>query len=200
MKGKMGFTISIILVMLGIITALIPNIPEILNRFDDKIMLSVLGALLAYVGLALGLLVKLRERRLKALKKGKQVFLMYSAQEKEKVGHIASELIAKGFDVWFDFNNILPGQIVEKQINAALESSAAVVLFISNAEIDSHIKKELEVYLRRVNVKDESFIPIVPVIIGEVAPPDMFKNVMCVNYDDKELMNKLASSLHSILG
>lgn len=200
MKGKMGFTISICLVMLGLITALIPNIPEILNRFDDKMMLSVLGALLAYVGVALGVLVKLRERRLKAVKKGKQVFLMYSAQEKEKVGHVASELIAKGFDVWFDANNILPGQIVEKQINSALESSAAIVLFISNAEIDSHIKKELEVYLRRVNVKDESFIPVVPVIIGEVTPPEMFKNVMCVNYDDKELMNKIANSLHSILG
>ncbi|ELE62703.1 toll/interleukin-1 receptor domain-containing protein [Escherichia coli] len=200
MKKNTLYIISIALAVVGFLMALIPRLPYLFQGVNDEIIISVIGLSFAYSGLSLIVLMKLRERRLKAVKKGKQIFLMYPVQEKDKARQITCKLNELGFDVWFDENNILPGQIIEKQINQAIDNSAAAILLLSNEDMESYIRKEVEGFLRKATVKDENYVPIIPVIIGDAELPAMLKNIKSVNYEDEKLIDKLNLSLKSILG
>ncbi|WP_420300313.1 toll/interleukin-1 receptor domain-containing protein [Enterobacter sp. BNK-8] len=200
MEKNIRYIISVALIIAGLVVTLIPRIPYFFRGVNDEVVISIIGLSVAYSGLCLILLMKLKERRLKAVKKGKQIFLIYPAQEKSKARQITHKLHELGFEIWFDENSILPGQIVEKQVNEAIDNSAVAILLLSNEDMGLYMKKEVDGFLRKASVKDESYVPIIPVVIGDAELPAALKNIKSVNYDDEKLIDKLNLSLKSILG
>src|SRR3954463_14351466 len=65
-----------------------------------------------------------------------RVFLSYARVDRQQVSVVATALAAEGFDVWWD-PLIEGGAAFSKAISAALEASAAVIVFWSKSSIDS---------------------------------------------------------------
>ncbi|EMW0867821.1 toll/interleukin-1 receptor domain-containing protein [Klebsiella quasipneumoniae] len=124
---------------------------------------------------------------------------MYPDQEKNKARQVAYQLASQGFDIWFDENSILPGQIVEKQVSQAMDNSAVAILLLAHDEMSTFMKKEVDGFLKKATVKDEDYVPVIPVLIGDAVLPEILKDIMYVRFEDDALIDKLKSSLNSIL-
>jgi hypothetical protein len=58
------------------------------------------------------------------------VFLSYSRQDRERVRELYADLKRHGFQIWFDEENLLPGQIWATEIKKAIrEASLVLVVF-----------------------------------------------------------------------
>jgi len=82
-------------------------------------------------------------RKGRELSKIKRVFLSYSYDSKAEARLLAKALTARGMKVWFDENDLQPGDELRSAISSAIESSNAVIALVSN-HVGSHARSELQ--------------------------------------------------------
>lgn len=196
---KLIYIASAICVMFGGLLAIAPNLVDFLNTHNEKTLNYFLSFTIAYVGIAATALVKIRNKRRSRIEKRKKVFLIYSRADIEKVSKVAAELQQQGFDIWFNENDLLPGQIVQKEIQSALRDSVAAIVFFSRSPLSPFAQSEMDYLMKRRSVNDDRFVPILPVVIEEVELPELLKGVIYVRYDDESAIEKLSRSLHILL-
>lgn len=95
-----------------------------------------------------------------------KVFISYSRRDTETVRQIVSQLKAEDIDVWFDTEDIKPGQQWRKQIVEGIDTAEAFVLNLSpDSAASDNVLKEL-------NLAEEALEPFVlPVMLTDTKIP-----------------------------
>ena len=107
-----------------------------------------------------------------------RVFLCHSSQDKPIVRELYQRLNAEGWiDPWLDEEKLLPGQDWDMEIEKAVETADAVVVFLSNGSVtkEGYVQKELRKVLDVADEKAEGTIFVIPVRINEVQIPRRLK-------------------------
>lgn len=116
------------------------------------------------------------------------IFISYSSNDREKVNRLAQELQLKGMKVWFDDEQIIPGDDVIEKIRNGISSSKFYVICLSPSfdkkPPTSWVKREFKMAMLKENREErKSIIPVrikkggsMPVEIGERAYADLTTN------------------------
>jgi hypothetical protein len=103
-------------------------------------------------------------------------FISYSRSDSEFVMRLAGDLKAAGANVWLDQLDILPGQLWDRAVEGALQTSPIMVVVLSPAAVES------------INVMDEvSFAlgkkrTIIPILIQECPIPFRLARIQHVDF------------------
>ena len=114
-----------------------------------------------------------------------RVFLCHSSQDKPIVRELYQQLNAEGWiDPWLDTEKLLPGQDWDIEIEKAVESADAIVVFLSNGSVtnDGYVQKELRKVLDVADEKPEGTIFVIPLRINKVQIPRRLKMWQYVDF------------------
>jgi len=92
------------------------------------------------------------------------IFLSHSSRDKEFVSRLASDLVNRGFPVWFDSWEMEMGDSLYSKIYEGIDSSSALILVMSkNAVKSDWVEKELHgALLKEEELKNRFLLPIKP--------------------------------------
>jgi len=131
-----------------------------------------------------------------------KVFLCHTAHDKPIVRDIYRYLETEGWiDPWLDEEKLLAGLEWGIQIEKAVESSDAVIVFLSSQALtkEGYVQKELRLALDLALYKPESSIFIIPLRLDNSGVPYSLKSYQYIDYfpsDKTEISyKKLLSSL-----
>ncbi|HBT4717390.1 MULTISPECIES: toll/interleukin-1 receptor domain-containing protein [Klebsiella pneumoniae complex] len=192
---KVIYTFSAICIAFAIFIAAAPRVVDFLNTHDSRVLNFLLSFSIGYIGLVSIVALRFWERKKNREAKRNKVFLIYSQEDIDKASVIKHALSNMGYDVWFSHESLLPGHVIERQMQSVLDESGAAVFLASGSGIPHYAKKEIEYILKNRSVKDNRFIPIIPVLIDGGTLPQELDDVVYVKYEDEQLMDKLDKSL-----
>lgn len=116
------------------------------------------------------------------------IFISYSSNDREKVSKLAHELQLKGMKVWFDDEQIIPGDDLIEKIRNGISSSKFYVICLSPSfgkkPPTSWVKREFKMAMLKENREERtSIIPVrikkggsIPEEIGGRAYADLTTN------------------------
>ena len=106
------------------------------------------------------------------------VFLSYASADRHLAKELASGVRRLGLKVWFDQEQIRPGELFINRIEQGLAASNAVVVLLSSSTNTSQwVREEVHVALRMTKERE---LPIIPVIVGETELPGLLANRQAV--------------------
>lgn len=114
-----------------------------------------------------------------------RVFLCHASQDKPAVRDLYQRLLAEPWiDPWLDEENLLPGQDWNLEIEKAVESSDAVLVFVSSVSVakEGYLQKELRRVLSMALEKPEGAIFMIPVRLDDCELPRSIKDRQGVRY------------------
>ena len=114
-----------------------------------------------------------------------RVFLCHTSQDKPIVRGIYQKLATeKWIDAWLDEERLLPGQDWDLEIENAVESSDAILVFLSSTSVskEGYVQKELRQVLDMGQQKPEGVIFIIPVRLDECDSPRSLRNRQYIDY------------------
>ncbi len=114
-----------------------------------------------------------------------RVFLCHSSQDKPVVRKLYQRLSAVGWiDPWLDEEKLLPGQDWDLEIEKAVESADAVIVFLSNNSVskEGYVQKELRKALDIALEKPEETIFIIPIRLDDCELPRRLRTRQYVDY------------------
>jgi hypothetical protein len=128
-----------------------------------------------------------------------KVFLCHASQDKPAVREFYSRLSnLTWIDPWLDESRILPGQDWNLEIEKAVESSDAVIVFLSKNSVgkEGYIQRELRFALDVANEKPEGAIFIIPARLdSEVSSPRRLSSYQWVDLFEKDGYQKVIQAL-----
>jgi guanylate kinase len=112
-----------------------------------------------------------------------RVFLCHASDDKEIVRVLYNKLKFWGIDVWFDEENILPGQDWRLEISKAVYKADVVLICISNNSTtkEGYIQREIKFALDVADEKPEGVIYIIPLRLEECKVPRQLQNIQWVD-------------------
>jgi predicted nucleotide-binding protein len=125
----------------------------------------------------------------------KNVFISYnhSNENIDSIRAVANKLNNMGLKIWFDQNEIKPGDSITKKINDAIDNSSYVIVLVSPKDKDSNwATKELNLAVNKGK-------RIIPVMINNATPSDLphiISDKLAVDISSN--INNLESVYHSI--
>lgn len=90
------------------------------------------------------------------------LFLSHSGEDSENARELAGQLREVGMNVWLDVDNLKPGDLWQKRIEEALQTSTAFLVYVGKSGVKGWVDREVRFALSR-NVKEKDF-PIIPVL------------------------------------
>ncbi len=131
--------------------------PEILEKIDEPSAIFK-----AYFGEK----PSVKKRNLRA-------FLCHSSNDKPQVRKLYRKLSGDNIDVWFDEEDLIPGQDWEYEISKAIDNSDAIIVCLSKASTtkEGFVQKEVRFALDKAEEKPEGTIFIIPVLLEECEVP-----------------------------
>lgn len=131
-----------------------------------------------------------------------RVFLSYASPDRPIVREVYHSLLATGWiDPWLDEENLLPGQDFDLEIEKAVHSTDAVIVFISSNSVprEGYIQRELRYVLDIALEKPEGTIFVIPLRLEEILPPWKLRSWHYVDYflstSESQSFYKLTKSL-----
>jgi len=122
-----------------------------------------------------------------------RVFLCHASQDKPIVRELYQRLTAEGWiDPWLDEEKLLPGHEWDMEIEKAVETADAVIVFLSNNSVtkEGYVQKELRKVLDVADEKPEGTIFIIPVRFDNCLIPSRLKKWQYVDYFPDQNKNK----------
>ena len=87
-----------------------------------------------------------------------QVFLSYAHGDEAFAKSLASELTSRGFSVWRDEEQVLPGDNLHLRIGSALAKSKAMIVLVSPESMSSpYVRSEIDYALGNPNYEGRLF-------------------------------------------
>lgn len=114
-----------------------------------------------------------------------RVFLCHASQDKSAVRDLYQRLKTESWlDPWLDEENILPGQDWNLEIEQAVETADAVIVFLSNNSVskEGFIQRELRYVLDIALEKPEGTIFVVPIRLDNCQPPRPLRSWQYVDF------------------
>jgi hypothetical protein len=102
-----------------------------------------------------------------------RVFLCHATNDKPSVRRLYKKLTDENIRVWFDEENLLPGQDWDAEIQNAVRQSDIVIICLSNKSVtkEGYVQKEIKIALDVADEKPEGTIFIVPIRLEECNVP-----------------------------
>ncbi|MGD0500303.1 MAG: toll/interleukin-1 receptor domain-containing protein [Bryobacteraceae bacterium] len=111
------------------------------------------------------------------------VFVSYSSANRKQAECVVQGLNHSGLKVWFDRNQVSPGDYVWDSINAGLNGSRVIVLLASSASIKSRwVLNELDAAMMR-EIHEKRRV-VIPVLLGRINSADLPPDIRGKNYID----------------
>lgn len=133
------------------------------------------------------------------MSKKSKIFLSYARSDQEPVQQIGTLLREAGLDVWDPEHEILPGSDWTRELKSALDSSEAVVVFISPEAMESRsVSHEIEYALGAKHLSGR----LIPVVLRPTkAAPWILNSLQPIRYENpaktgREIVDLLSQPSH----
>ncbi|MCC6393573.1 MAG: toll/interleukin-1 receptor domain-containing protein [Bryobacterales bacterium] len=115
-------------------------------------------------------------------KRGNKIFLSYAAADRELVQPVAAQLRNAGLEVWDPERDLLPGSEFASEIQQALESSKALLVFLSPKAMESRwVSLEISYALGAEHLSGR----LIPIILRPTkAAPWILESLPQIRYED----------------
>jgi TIR domain len=122
-------------------------------------------------------------------------FASYNHVDSDNVSKIVKELHNKGFDIWMDRFDLLPGDNWSLKISDAVKKSSILLLFIGKGNVSSSWVQQ-EIYLMSQN-KKSAIIPILLDGAETESLPEFIKNRLWIDARDEfdNAIERIATAL-----
>jgi tetratricopeptide (TPR) repeat protein len=126
-----------------------------------------------------------------------RVFLSYDHADIVPVRDLYNVLIREGFDVWFDEESLVPGQVRQLAIETAIRSSDAIIICLSQIAVnrEGFVQKEYKFALDMALEKPEDRIFLIPLRLEECDLPNRLAHLQWVDIFNKNGYEKLIKAL-----
>lgn len=126
-----------------------------------------------------------------------RVFVSYASEDRIAVREVYARLKAQNYEVWFDDENLLPGQDWQVEIRKAVRSAHAIVLCLSKWTVAKagYIQKEIRYALDVADEQPEGAIFLIPVKLEDCEIPDRLRHLQWVNLYDERGWARLVAAL-----
>lgn len=127
----------------------------------------------------------------------KRIFIIYSHKDAAVAIDLAKWLRENGYNPWLDTEEIAPGQRITQEISRGMmESSVAIFLSSQNVEVGSeYLKMEIELALDRLQTKDESYGPIIPIKLDDHPLPEALNGISWIDFRSSDAFERLDKGL-----
>ena len=128
-----------------------------------------------------------------------QVFLCYAHHDKEAVHKLYARLVEHGIHVWFDAENLQPGQNWQHEIRKAILQSHIVLVCLSQEFNKQHgyRHEELKIALEKARLIDDTIF-IIPVRLEKCDMPESLGHLHRVDLFKAGGYKKLISALEKM--
>ena len=129
------------------------------------------------------------------------VFISYSAKDKDIASEIATFLAAENINVWFDEWKVRLGDSLIKEIQAGLKCSHFIFLISRNTETAKFQRREFQSALARY--VQEGSPKIIPILLDDSRPPELLADIKHKKYeggtekDREEIVKSITGKLPS---
>lgn len=125
------------------------------------------------------------------------VFLNYASGDFSKVKRIYEFLKFQKIKVWFDKENLLPGQDWNFEIVNAINKADIILVCISSNSIskEGFVQKEIKQVLNQADEKPDGTIFLIPLRLDNCDVPFWLGRWQWVDYFDPTWQDKLMTSL-----
>jgi hypothetical protein len=116
-----------------------------------------------------------------------KIFLCHANEDKPQVREVYQRLKAEGFEPWLDEEDLIPGQLWDREIRRALRNSDIILIFFSQTSIAKrgYVQREMKLALEAWEEIPEGQIHTIPVRLDACAIPERFKPFQWVDlFDD----------------
>ncbi len=130
-------------------------------------------------------------------KRNLRVFLSYDHADMVPVRELYNVLIQEGFDVWFDEESLVPGQVRQLTIETALRNSDAIIICLSQiaVEREGFIQKEFKFALDKALEIPEDRIFLIPLRLEECNIPNRLAHLQWVDIFNENGYERLVRAL-----
>lgn len=112
-----------------------------------------------------------------------RVYLAYSKEDRTEVRRLYRELKSAGFDTWLDYEQVLPGQEWNLEIEKAVREADVVIVCLSKNSVqkEGYVQREVRYALDVVNQKPEGTIYLIPARLDDCVVPRALRNYQFVD-------------------
>jgi len=109
----------------------------------------------------------------------KPIFLSYAREDKSAVEEITNKLSRDGFKVWFDKEDLLPGDNWKAKIGEAIENAQYILVFLSPRSIakTGYFQKEIKYILEQRDLRPSGQRFIIPILLESCETPREFRDI-----------------------
>lgn len=126
-----------------------------------------------------------------------RIFLCHSSGDKQAVRALYNRLRGDGFDPWLDEQNLVPGQVWDREIIKAVRESDVVLVCLSEKAISKagYVQKEIKHALDVADEQPEGAIFLIPVRLEECDVPQRLSRWQWVNFFEDQGYRRLITAL-----
>lgn len=130
-------------------------------------------------------------------KESLQVFLSYAKEDYPQARRIYDFLTSRDIQVWFDEENLVPGQEWRKEIERAIKIADVVIVCCSDTSVkkDGFIKDEIKIAVDKTNDKADGSYILIPARLDECDVPERLKRWQWADLYTEQGFVKLLQSL-----
>jgi formylglycine-generating enzyme required for sulfatase activity len=112
-----------------------------------------------------------------------QIFLCHASEDKPRVREVYGRLRAEGLHPWLDEENLLGGQLWEREIPIALKASDFILIFFSQNSIRKigYVQNEFKLALETWRLIPGGMIHTIPVRLDNCEIPGEFRRFQWIN-------------------
>jgi hypothetical protein len=130
------------------------------------------------------------------------VFLSYSRKDAVAARELYGRLKEAGYTLWFDEEDLLPGQVWEVVIEQVIRKCAAVVMCLSSKWIGerSYIQKELKIVIEVLGEMPAGRIFVIPVKLDECEVPLALAKTHWIGLSETRGFERIQKAINSAIG
>ena len=116
----------------------------------------------------------------------KHIFLSHSGSDTQAAGQFAEVLRNNGHKVWFDKDDLLPGDRWQEQLEQAIRQSSGMIVYVGRVGIEKWVDREVRLGLE-LNTQDAAKFSFIPVLGPGSNPenlPPFLKQQQCADLRD----------------
>jgi anti-anti-sigma factor len=128
-----------------------------------------------------------------------RVFLCHSSTDKSAVRGLHKRLLQAQVQPWFDEVDLLPGQLWELEIPAAVRRSDAILVFLSQGAVgrSGYLQREIRYALDAAQEQSDESLFLIPVRLEECEVPERLRKWQWVDLFSDNGFSRILTSLQA---
>jgi hypothetical protein len=125
------------------------------------------------------------------------LFLSYAREDRERVVRLYDDLRGQGFAPWMDSRDLMPGQVWERRIRAAISEADFFLACLSRHAVDKRgfVQAEMKQALRLWEEKPEGSIYLIPVKLEDCLVPESLAPFQHADLSEPDGLSRLVSAI-----